>query len=597
MKRYCSIMGFLTIVLLIASCNRDVELEEGIYLYEGEMLFSIIPNAVTDVDGNTYTAVRIGNQIWMRENVRTTKYADGTSIAHESTSSYNVAYWCYPNNNSSNKTIYGLLYNWKAVMRTSMGSESNPSGVQGICPDGWHVPSKAEFEELLTYCEEHYAVGRDKRHIAKALASMAGWRSSSYAYTPGNNPSANNISGFSAVPAGYYYGSYLDFGRNAGLWSSTPNGSAYAYKLDLCYVDRNADLNNGKQDNGFSVRCVSDGEIGGGGTPVDPIPSATFPSVTTSTVSNITYTSATCGGNVTADGGATVTARGVCWSTMPNPTIGNRKTIDGTGLGSFTSTITDLVEGTKYYVRAYATNSVGTAYGEEISFFTTTKTFICGTSTVKDIDNNTYNTVQIGDQCWMKENLRTTKYADGTSISQGFGTSTTIADWYYPNNSSSNKETYGLLYNWKAVMRNASSSSANPSGVQGICPNGWHVPSDAEWTQLINYVKNQSQYQCNGISTNIAKALASPTGWASSSDLCAVGNNQSSNNATGFSAFPAGLYAGDFSDFGGGAYFWSATPDGSDGAYGLSLLYGYKIAYLGGYYRIYGFSVRCLSDK
>lgn len=98
--------------------------------------------------------------------------------------------------------------------------------------------------------------------------------------------------------------------------------------------------------------------------------SATVPTVTTSAPSNVTTNSATCGGNVTSDGGATVTARGVCWSTSQNPTISNNHTADGTGTGSFTSSITGLVESTTYYVRAYATNSKGTAYGTQQSFTT-----------------------------------------------------------------------------------------------------------------------------------------------------------------------------------------------------------------------------------
>ena len=97
---------------------------------------------------------------------------------------------------------------------------------------------------------------------------------------------------------------------------------------------------------------------------------ATLPSVTTAEVSSITTNSAVCGGNITSNGWSEVTARGVCWSTSPNPTISNSKTADGTGTGSFTSNITGLADGTTYYVRAYATNSKGTAYGEEKSFTT-----------------------------------------------------------------------------------------------------------------------------------------------------------------------------------------------------------------------------------
>nr|MCR4811574.1 hypothetical protein [Bacteroidales bacterium] len=98
--------------------------------------------------------------------------------------------------------------------------------------------------------------------------------------------------------------------------------------------------------------------------------SVSLPTVTTSTVSSITSSSATCGGNVTNDGNATVTSRGVCWSTSHNPTVSDSHTTDGSGTGSFTSSITGLSQNTTYYVRAYATNSVGTAYGNEVSFTT-----------------------------------------------------------------------------------------------------------------------------------------------------------------------------------------------------------------------------------
>ena len=544
---------------------------------------------VTDTDGNTYNTVQIGDQCWMKENLRTTKYADGTSINQGLTTSTTVAYWYYPNGFSSNKVTYGLLYNWKAVMRDYSSSATNPSSVQGICPTGWHVPSDAEWTQLTDYVsnQSQYQCNNNNGSIAKALASTTGWDSSSEPCAVGNNQSNNNATVFSAVPAGNYGGRYYNFGINAIFWSATEHDDNSAYNRYLGCDNARVNIDNGYKYYGFSVRCLRD----------EGVSAQTLPTVTTSSVSNITVTSASCGGNVTSDGGATVIARGVCWSTMPNPTIDNNKTTDGAGLGSYTSSVTDLAEGTTYYVRAYATNSVGTTYGEEISF-TTTNSFTCGTSTVKDIDNNTYNTVQIGDQCWMKKNLRTTKYADGTSINQGTIASTTTAYWYYPDNNSSNKASYGLLYNWKAVMRSSASSSANPSGVQGICPNGWHVPSDAEWTQLTNYVSRQSQYQCSGTSSNIAKALASTTGWVGSSGsayYCTVGNDQNSNNATGFSAVSAGIYQGSYLNFGFSAYFWSAT-EYNGGAYGRYLNYDSASVNRYNLSKARGFSVRCLKD-
>ena len=220
---------------------------------------------------------------------------------------------------------------------------------------------------------------------------------------------------------------------------------------------------------------------------------------------------------------------------------------------------------------------------------------------VTDIDGNTYNAVKIGQQIWMSENLRTTHYADGTYIKQGSSSSVSTAYWYYPSNKSSTMQNYGLLYNWSAVMNGEASSNRKPSGVQGICPDGWHVPSDAEWTQLTNYVGSQNQYCCSNNSANIAKALASKTGWKDSPYTCTVGNVSSFNNTTGFSALPAGGYywgmltslSTSFSNF---AYFWSATATDRSGAYYRGLDHEEANVSKGNNYRADGFSVRCVKD-
>jgi uncharacterized protein (TIGR02145 family) len=326
------------------------------------------------------------------------------------------------------------------------------------------------------------------------------------------------------------------------------------------------------------------------------------PTVTTNNVTSITTYSASCGGNVISNGGVNVTARGVCWSTSQSPTVNDSHTANGTGTGSFTSSITGLTSNTTYYVRAYATNSTGTGYGEQRSFTTANSSFTCGTSTVSDYDGNTYNTVQIGNQCWMRDNLRTTHYADGTAIPSG-GSATSETDPYYYNYSSSGiaLSERGYLYNWPAAMHGASSSSANPSGVQGICPMGWHLPSDAEWTQLTDYVSSQSGYVCGGDNTHIAKALASTTGWNSYSGSCYPGDQSvTANNATSFSSVPAGYcYGSSFNYAGGSADFWSATQDANypDGAFGRYLYY-YLAGVGRGYYDKYGGnSVRCLRNE
>ena len=331
---------------------------------------------------------------------------------------------------------------------------------------------------------------------------------------------------------------------------------------------------------------------------------ANLPTVITNTVTNITTTSATCGGNVMTTGGASVTARGVCFSTLQNPTVNSSHTSDGSGTGSFTSSITGLASNTTYYVRAYATNSAGTSYGEQKSF-TTASPIIDGqpcpnAPTMTDYEGHSYPTVQIGNQCWMAKNLRTTHYSNGASIPAG-GTEWSDTDPFYYNYTSSNINITerGYLYNWPAVMHGASSSNTYPSGVQGICPTGWHVPSAAEWELLTDYVSDQNQYWCNNNNTYTAKALAATTGWDTYSGTCCVGNNQSANNATGFAAVPAGKhYYSTFDNAGEYAFFWSATQYGGAYAYDSRLIYtsDNTMHFTTNNFKDFGYSVRCLRD-
>lgn len=224
-------------------------------------------------------------------------------------------------------------------------------------------------------------------------------------------------------------------------------------------------------------------------------------------------------------------------------------------------------------------------------------TFHCGTSTISDYDGNAYSTVKLGGQCWMAENLRTTHYSNGDPIDLSTTTSTTIPYRYNPASDSTNVGTYGYLYNWAAVMNGATSSEANPSGVQGVCPTGWHVPSDAEWTAMKEYVSSQSQYICGSNSSNIGKALASTTGWDSStSTACGVGTTQSTNNAAGFNARPAGnYYASGGNGFGYYANFWTTTET-SGNAYSYNLSYTSPSLNRSSSGKASGFSVRCVRD-
>ena len=246
--------------------------------------------------------------------------------------------------------------------------------------------------------------------------------------------------------------------------------------------------------------------------------------------------------------------------------------------------------------------------------------FECGTSTVTDHEGNVYATVQIGNQCWMRDNLRTTTSpSTGTYLIPAAGTGNTYtgkqARWYNNDSATYAPMNYGLLYNWNAAVdtfntaygetsvntdyNNAVSVTFNGHR-RGICPAGWHLPSEAEWTQLTNYVSSQSEYTCDSNSNYIAKALASTEGWSSYSDECYPGDQSvTANNATGFSAVPAGYCSGSsFSKAGNDAFFWSATRDASypNLDYNRSLYSSNAYVYRNGHSKYYGYSVRCLRD-
>lgn len=221
---------------------------------------------------------------------------------------------------------------------------------------------------------------------------------------------------------------------------------------------------------------------------------------------------------------------------------------------------------------------------------------------VADVDGHLYDAILIGNKVWMIQNLKTTRFANGEDIP--VGSVDEVSDEspyrYAPDANFSNIEKYGYLYNWSAVMHGENSSGANPSGVQGICPYGWHVPSKAEWSQLVTFVGTQSEHQCDGNYNNIAKSLASKSGWQECSKQCAVGNNQSDNNSTHFCAYPAGLGGGNVnSNFGRDAYFWSCSESAvwPELAIDFELDYYSALTYTGyGVVKQNAMSVRCVQD-
>ncbi len=307
-------------------------------------------------------------------------------------------------------------------------------------------------------------------------------------------------------------------------------------------------------------------------TPITP------PIVTTNEVTNITYNSAISGGDITNNDIIPVIVKGVVWSTSQNPTTNNNQGIvtDRTGSGAFTSKLTNLTPKTTYYLRAYATNGVGTQYGNQVSF--TTKDAII-------YNGYTYPIVTINGRKWFAENLRTTKYRNGSDIpnvtnNSSWASLNTPAYCWYNNDQNTYGNTYGTLYNWYAV------------NTGNLCPTGWHVPTEAEWYAMENFVdptiSDPNALGWRGIDGGTK--LKATSGWNSG------GNG---TDEVGFSALPGGYrnYGdGTFVNVGNYGYWWSNTETDAESAWRRNLFIDSKNVNRFNINKRNGFSVRCIKD-
>jgi uncharacterized protein (TIGR02145 family) len=309
--------------------------------------------------------------------------------------------------------------------------------------------------------------------------------------------------------------------------------------------------------------------------------------LTTSPAINISDTAAISGGNISDNGGTPITQRGVVWGNDPNPTTANNTSIDGSGTGNFTSNLSGLTANSTYYLRAYAINSAGTAYGNEVSFTTTTGGggIVSNPGAGVTFDGYTYSSIVLGNgQEWMAENLRTTSYANGDPIPNVTDSlqwlNTTSGAWAHYDNDSQFENPYGKLYNFYTVTDS-----------RGLCPAGWHVPSENEWVTLVNYLGGTSL-------AGGALKESSTNYWFSP--------NTGATNSIGFNAVGSGIKI--FNGIGGDqwgcqfkndyGHMWSSTPNSANLGQGMVIYpkYDYSNGPIGGTEKNNGIAVRCLRD-
>lgn len=294
--------------------------------------------------------------------------------------------------------------------------------------------------------------------------------------------------------------------------------------------------------------------------------------ITTGQVNNILANTAKASGTV-VDIGEGATQYGHCYSTSKDVNLGGTSLKTELGkpnsTGIYESQLISLAAGTTYYIKAYIRDVNGYVLGKEISFTTS------NLEQISDIDGNVYNIVNIGAQVWMKENLKTTKYKDGTAIplvtnNTEWSALATPAYCWYNNDEATYKAVYGALYNWHTVNTGK------------LCPTGWHVPTDAEWTTLTTYLGGES----------VAGGKLKETGtihWTTP--------NTGATNESGFTALPGGYREldGSFKTINYNGNWWSSTEASTSHVWyrGLYETTTVRSSHAKGV----GFSVRCIKDN
>ncbi len=285
----------------------------------------------------------------------------------------------------------------------------------------------------------------------------------------------------------------------------------------------------------------------------------------------ITDTSFVCTSKILNDGNDEIIEKGVCWSTLNRPVIANNRTVDGKGSDDYQSTINGLIQTGVYYVRSYATNSVGTSYGEVMKF----QTMEGDGKQVIDYDGNIYNTVQIGDQTWLRENCYAVHYQNGDNVYQT--KKNTLFEDLYMNDTTSpvyynikSTSYYGETFTWHKLIDS-----------RNICPTGWHPADNSDWLKLINTLGGY----------DIAGAKMKEVGeehWHKP--------NVGATNESGFTALPGGY--NNSIRVGLYAFWWSGGEEyDSTNALGWFLKYDETAAYNFYADKNVGMTVRCIKNQ
>ncbi len=488
-----------------------------------------------DYESKIYNTVQVGSQCWLKENLDVGVMINGIQ---ESSDNDTIEKYCY-NDIPANCDIYGGFYQWNEAMIYSL-----TAATQGICPPGWHMPTYAEIETLITTVNYD---GNALKAIGQGSEEGAG----------------TNTSGFSALLSGIrdYSGEFFYVDSTTYFWSSTGGmygGFLKGYDFSLWYRANSISLYADASEFGFNVRCIWHGGAANRPPSVPEVPFPENQSVDQPTFLEMSWMCSDIEGDpITYN----------IYLDTDNPPV----TKVGSDITETYYSVGGIEESTTYYWKVVAKDDHDNSTAGPVWSFTTGfwGTPCEGIPTV-EYAGKTYHTVQVGSQCWLKENLNVGTMINVSSNQANNG----IIEKYCYDDDSSKCKIYGGYYRWDEVMQYSVTE-----GAQGICPTGWHVPTYAEFQTCSTTVSGDG---------NALKVLGVGSWYGEGT------------NTSGFSAVIAGDgYNGVFENLYTLTSFWSSTrgPEPyTDYPYDFSLYYEYNDIGISYNDKLYGFNVRCVKD-
>jgi uncharacterized protein (TIGR02145 family) len=513
-------------------------------------------------EGQTYSTVQIGSQCWFKENLNVGTMIISHTGGQLQTDNSIIEKYCY-DNVVANCTTYGGLYEWNEAMHYT-----TTEGAQGICPIGWHLPTDNEWKVLEGTVDSQYPVGDPEWDGSGWRGYDAGGnlKESETAHWNPPNTGATNSSGFKGLPGGSrdkISGSFYNIGNYGDFWPSSQYSAADAWYRAIGYVTADVYRSNSFKEDGFSVRCLK-------GCWPQPIQAYAGPDQL-----NVPGTSTTLAGNT------------------PTYGTGIWHVISGTGgaiidTANPTSAFTGLA-GNAYSLTWTITTQCGSTMDTVVINFASGLGQPCPGMPTIEYEGQTYNTVLIGDQCWLRENLNVGMLVNGTTEQ----TNNSMIEKYCYNDSADSCLVYGGLYQWNEAMQYSTTE-----GAQGICPVGWHLPTDDQWKILEGTVDSQygsgdPEWDKIGFRGFDAGGNLKESGivhW--------ISPNVGATNSSGFTGLPGGyrIIDGPFGNIGTLGYYWTSSQ--SDTLRGWSrLLSNFSMRISRPFYiKEVGMSIRCLND-